>query len=615
MKRSAGLRKYENCILVLTVMAVNVLLMGLFFDFYYDLNDDALMHDIMSGVYTGTPDGHNMQTLYPLGAFLALLYRICRPVPWYGLFLCLCQFGSLYLIGVRLCGLRDGAAGKLLWLALLSLFQWGIWLNHLVDVQYTITCAMLAAAALFLFLTTPEGLDTKQFIVKSIAPVVLALVAYMLRTEMFLLSFPLVCLAGFCRLTAEKKIFDRDNLIRYGTVFASVLTGMLLLTAADCAAYGSEDWQDFRRFFDARTKIYDYYPELITDDRYREELTRLGVTGEQQQLLRNYDFGLDETIDTQMLERLADYAGDAPEIAGNYAAIAPEVLKSYLYRTTHGGVGGDAPYNAFVLWAYAAVFAAGMAARRRRREPEKNGGGDEGRAAGLLRRYDFVWQLALLAFVRSALWLFILFRGRDPERITHSLYLLEFALLAALAVRLCRAACDRERGKGRGLLWGITAVFAVLAAVSLPDSVQGVRGDQEQRAEINREWYAIDAYCREREACFYFEDVYSTVRFSRRLFAERGNDYANYDIVGGWNCKSPLYDEKLARCEIQSAADALLDRDDVYLIVSRQECDSVLRAFTDYYAAQGIGVQAEQTDAIGEQYGVWRFMRTAEEGA
>lgn len=612
MGRGAGLRKYENCILVLAVMAVNVLLMGLLFDFYYDLNDDTLMHDIMSGIYTGTPDGHNMQTLYPLGAFLALLYRICRPVPWYGLFLCLCQFGSLYLIGVRLCSLRDGAAGKLLWLALLSLFQWGVWLNHLVDVQYTITCAMLAAAAAFLFLTMPDGLDTKQFILKSIVPVVLALIAYMLRTEMFLLSFPLVCLAGFYRLTAEKKIFDRGNLIRYGTVFASVLTGMLLLTAADYAAYGSAEWQDFRRFFDARTTVYDYYYELIGDDRYEEDLARLGVTPQQRQLLRSYDFGLDETIDTQLLERLADYTGTAPEIARDYAAIAPEVLGGYLYRTTHGGVGGDAPYNAFVLWAYAAVFAAGMAAARRGRgtEPEKNCGAGEGSIGGLLLRYSFVWQLALLVFVRSALWLFILFRGRAPERITHSLYFLEFTVLIAL---LARAHCGlHDTGKRMSVLHGLTGLLAAAVVAGTVRNVPNMYADQEYRAQTNAGWYEIDDYCREHSQNFYFEDVYSVSPFSRYLFAPgNGNDCANYDYIGGWNCKSPLYDEKLARFGIQSAAEALLDRDDVYLIVSRQESGSVLGIFADYYAAQGTGVRPEQADTIGEQYGVWHFVRTA----
>ena len=79
--------------------------MGFCFDFYYDLNDDTMMLDIMAGAYSGTPDGHNMQTLYPLGAVIPLCYRVWGSVPWYGLFLCLCQFGCFWLAAVRLCAL------------------------------------------------------------------------------------------------------------------------------------------------------------------------------------------------------------------------------------------------------------------------------------------------------------------------------------------------------------------------------------------------------------------------------------------------------------------------------------------------------------------------------
>ncbi len=617
MRRGTGWRKYENCILTFAAMAANVFFMALLFNFYYALNDDTLMHDIMSGIYTGTPDGHNMQTLYPLGALIALLYKICRPVPWYGLFLCLCQFGSLYLVGVRLCDMWDAAAalesrgralaGKLLWLALLSLFLWSVWLSHLINVQYTITCAMLAAAAIFLFLTTPDGLTARQFIIKNIASVILALAAYALRTEMFLLAFPLVCLAGFYRLTAEKKIFDRINLIRYGAVLGSVLAGMLLLTAVDYAAYGSEEWRDFRRFFDARTTVYDYYTELINDDRYNEEVESLGVTPPQRLLLRRYDYGLDDTINTQLLVRLAEYTGTAPEMVRDYTAMAPEVLHNYLYRTTHGGVGGDMPYNAFMFWAYMAVLIAGMPVFGGSGKVSKRGG-IEGLAAVLLRRYAFVWQLVLLVLVRSVLWLFILFRGRYPDRITHSLYLLEFAVLIALFAReICSL---HDAGKRRIVLYGWVLLLAAAVTVGTVKEVPRMRADQEVRRQTNADWYAIDDYCREHSHNFYLEDIASVTDFSRYMFApENGSGCANYDYMGGWLCKSPLYEEKLARFGIGSAAEALLERDDVYLIASRQECDGLIQAVADYYGGQGIEIQAGQVDAIGEQYCVLRFTR------
>ena len=40
------------------------MMIAVFFDFYYDLNDDTAIKDILSGTYTGVPDGHCIQMLY-----------------------------------------------------------------------------------------------------------------------------------------------------------------------------------------------------------------------------------------------------------------------------------------------------------------------------------------------------------------------------------------------------------------------------------------------------------------------------------------------------------------------------------------------------------------------
>ena len=99
--------QWENWILALAAVLILGSLIGIFFDYYYDLNDDVLMKDILAGVYTGSPEGHNIQMLWPVSAFISLLYRIAGRLPWYGLFLCGCHFGCIFLItqrAVLLCG-------------------------------------------------------------------------------------------------------------------------------------------------------------------------------------------------------------------------------------------------------------------------------------------------------------------------------------------------------------------------------------------------------------------------------------------------------------------------------------------------------------------------------
>ncbi|MDE6845524.1 MAG: hypothetical protein K2J99_07140 [Lachnospiraceae bacterium] len=622
MEHSKGLKKYGNCILTFIVVALNIAVMGICFDFYYDLNDDTMMKDIMSGVYSGMPDGHNMQTLYPLGALIALCYRLCGAIPWYGLFLCLCQFGCFYLIGVRLCAMADSAyipvrgggvsggqscaagkkamGGRMILLLLLTLFLWGVCLPHFVSIQYTVSCAIMSATAIFWFYTTPKDITAQQFVVSNLPSVILVIVAYQLRTEMLLLTFPFICLAGLYRMVEEKELFARETLCKYGAVLGMILVGMFLSSAADYAAYSEAEWKDFRDFFDARTTVYDFYPELVTGEMYSSALTELGVTSEQQALLNinNYNFGLDDAIDTSMLMRMADYASHTLGQAKDWAAIFKGAVSFYIYRTFHGQ---DAPYNIIVLWAYIAVAAAGFILCHKNKA-------DDAQMAGrrIVQRYAFAWQLVLLAAVRSAIWMFILMRGRDPVRITHSLYLVEAALLLAILIRmLCSCRMDMKRD---GVMRGMGILLVLLMAGSAADSISQVRDDQTRREWTNTGWYEIDAYCREHTENFYFEDVYSTVSFSQKIFGGTDNGYANYDIMGGWMCKSPLYKDKLSRYHIISAKEALLGDDNVYLIISDTEAlDRGFGWLIDFYESQGVGVTVEETDKIGEYYSVYKI--------
>lgn len=607
MGQDVRLKRRENYILAFAVTAVNIAVMGICFDFYYDLNDDTMMLDIMSGVYSGSPDGHNMQTLYPLGALIALCYRICGSIPWYGLFLCLCQFGCFYLVCVRQCALAErvglsvgggkrGPAGllhKALWLFFSSLFLWGVCLSHLVNIQYTVTSAVLSATAIFLFLTAPDTDNPRRFVTENIPSVLLAILACQLRSEMLLLTFPFICLAGLFRLTEEKKIWTKENLFRYGGVLGVILAGMLLSFGADRIAYGGEAWKEFVRFFEARTTVYDFYPELITEDRYSEALTGLGVAPYQQTLLRNYNYGLDESVNTPFLVTLADYATDTMRAARDWGAIFRKQVSRYYYRTFRGG---DGAYAAVLLWLYVWAAVAGLCA------VFGPGRRPEGKAKAV---FGVLWQLLLLAAARSAVWMFILLRGRDPARITDSLYLVESALLAAMAARRF----VRDGKKETALSVRMMAVlFGLIVGRGMFDGAVTLRAEQEQRARVNENWYAIDEYCRAREENFYFEDVYSTVMFSRRIFGEAQTGYANYDILGGWMCKSPLYYEKIGRYGIVSAKEALLEQDNVYLILSDQEAAE--RGFSwmeDCYGAQGIAVSAEKTDTVGDGYSVYRI--------
>ena len=325
-------------------------------------------------------------------------------------------------------------------------------------------------------------------------------------------------------------------------------------------------------------------------------MEQIDVSDSQQALLRNYNFGLDDSIDSQMLASIADYATKTVGASRDWGAILGEKSKLYLYRIFHAG---DAPYNVIVLWAYVAVLAAGLGASF------KSVATGEKENESRFHRYAFVGLIVLVAVVRTAVWMFILMRGRDPERITHSLYLVEFTLLASMLVRILQR-CQRKNY----VIHGMAMLFILIVAVNLMGSVQLVQHDQRQRAEVNQNRQEIDAYCRAHEENFYFEDVYSTVAFSQKMFTNVNNTLANYDILGGWMCKSPLYQAKLKQYHIDSAADALLYQDNVYLIMSDTEAAGQgFDWLTDYYADRGITVSVELSDRINDNYAVYEVQQ------
>ncbi len=118
----------------------------------YYLNDDVAMRSILSGAYTGSPDGHAVYMGYPLSALLSALYGLTEKlglfIPWFDLFLA----GCILLAGV---GILGGCykTGEKPWmrviLALLGLAVIaGLLLPHYLYMHYTIVAALYWPGAL-----------------------------------------------------------------------------------------------------------------------------------------------------------------------------------------------------------------------------------------------------------------------------------------------------------------------------------------------------------------------------------------------------------------------------------------------------------------------------------
>lgn len=625
-------KKYENFILASVLLLVLLLFVSVRYDHYYDLNDDVMIKDLMAGVYTGEPEGHNIQVLYPLSLAVSLGYRIFPGMPVYGFFLCLCQYGCLWLIVKRsLCSCRE-TWKKIFLAAAEGAVVIGLFLEHLVFVQYTVTSALLSATAAFLFLTSQKTLaggeisvlpgagTANGFIRRNIPSILLAVLSFQLRTEMMELLFPLLCVAGVYRWSMEEKIFTGENYKKYFTVLGAVAAGAAVSWAANRAAFCGE-WRPYVDFFNSRTELYDFQGipsyegnEALYADLGMEEKAK-------DMLLDQYNFGLDDNLDAGVLEAVAQYQDGIRESSEDFFGLLKENLRWYRYRIFHkeepgSAVPDDYPWNYMVILGYAAVFLAGL-------EKSK---GMCGKTAGHIGKNALC--LCFLAAVRTALWMFILMRGREPVRITHSLYLMEFCILMGMLfmestggnakedkgseTAAVRASWSKLPGIGYVFLFPVILTWTTILAA--PEGIGAVDREFHNREIANGVYEGMKEYGRNHEDCFYFQDVYSAVSYplepyagtpySEKMFVRVDNRLANYDLMGGWLVKSPSQRKKLGLFGINSMRDGLLGGENVYLMAELEKGADSIAA---YFQEQGTDVAVELVDKIEDIIGIYRI--------
>lgn len=583
MQTTKFYKKQENKILALAAVLVMGIFVGLNFDYFYQANDDVYIKNLLSGVYTGTPESHNIQMHYPISLCLSLLYRIAGNLPVYGLFLCVCHYGCCYFLFERSLHFTKNSATKILLVATETLLATALLLPELVFTQYTVTCAMLAGTALFRFYTTglvSEVEGVKPFIKKNISNILLVILAFCIRSEMFLLVLPFVCVAGFFKWMQEKPVFTKENAAKYLGVFGLILAGLGLAQGIHMIAYSGAEWKTFTQFFDDRTELYDYQfiPEY---EQNREFYESIGLDQSEQELLVNYNFGLDEDIDSEVLRQTAEYAKTLKTTDVSFMERFKISFADYRYKTFHAT---DYPWNLAVLAGYALLFLLAW----------KN------------KSYAYLWKLPLLAVVRTGLWMYIMMGNRYPDRITHSLYFVELLLLAAMLFEQCKKEQDKGQGWQRYSFTVLTGIIFVMIGISaLPASMDKVQAESEQREAANEEIKALDAYCRKNVENFYFVDVYSAVsdksavEYSEKVFENVDNSPANYDLMGGWVSKSPADYKKLEYFGLESLANAILDSDKAYVIIKKEKS---MDWIVNYYEKKrGIVVEAVIQDTIATE--------------
>lgn len=560
--------------------------------FYLELNDDALIQALSSGAFTGVPETHNIQMLFPGSLLLSLLYRLAEGIPWYGLLLlslqALCVLLVLRQVFFRIRKGSDRVAAMILASGLFLTVLY----PHFLFLTYTFTAGMLSATAVLLILNDGdgEGARSEKWKAATAEPnnrllaIILVVIAFCLRSELLLLTFPFVLLAFLFRVDR----FRRENgtgkgFLLYGRILLWMMGLMAVCFLSDQIAYSRKDWREFRALFDARTRLYDF-EQIPSYQENRNFYQSIGLAETDVTLLQNYNFALDPKIDAEKMRLVAEEANRMEAKMHPPASRLKKAVSIYVWRLHHFVLpvsfrdsNTDMPYLAIVLLLYLLVFL-------------------------IMHRTGVLWKLTLLFLCRSTLWTYMIYNGRIMNRVMHSLLLVELFFLIGMV--LPELGKEWDVGKKRLSVAGFI-VLVVASLLFVPGQMQNVSGEVRKREEFNRPYGKMLASLEQKKG-FTFIDVYSSVDYTVKAMGKQSLLKPTREtLAGGWAAKSPLYEKKLRYFGIRNMEEGLLQENVTFLAEKEED----LNWLTDYYRDRKENVTLQKQKQLAGRWILWKLKR------
>lgn len=477
------------------------------------LNDDVAMRSILSGAYTGTPNGHAVYMKYPLTGVLALLYRICGLVPWMELFFVSC---------ILLCMYFFAGCFRLPWIG--YILAVAMYVPFVLYMHYTLVAALLAGTAIFLLVKGDKGIKSW----------VLLLLSFLIRSQAGLLSLPFVACAWIWRIMLLPKEKYKDEckcLLKWGSTWLAAVLGCSLLHGI---CYSTPEWKEYLEYNDSRTLLYDY-TDFLSVDTYRENCTAYGMTATEYEILYHYDNMLDSSIDAERMQEIAEKVAIGMKSDEGFMTSVKNSVRQYLSNIRYN----DAPYN--YIWLTAVLVLAGCCI--------------------LGKRWYLLGVVGILELGRSVVWIYLIWKGRFPQRVSQSLYFLEILLLIGMLLALvCRMQWSDRVKK---------IAACVLTAALLVACISRWRNtfaNLEYRDDVQQGWNILKEYCEERQETIFFADVFSVVQYAESQYTK---DSENIKLLGGWLSASPLAGEIFEKIGVADAGQALYDGKEVKLLAIR----------------------------------------------
>lgn len=555
---------YDSCLVFLPLAILTIWILKCWV-ITYQLHDDRYMMEFLAGKYLNHSDAHLIYIKYPLALLMQLFYNIWPGHDWYGAFLFAMQIMVIGIICWYLVRMQKKPAKKVAALAVFYILFFLCWLTELTNFTYTTVAAFIGVAVMVVF-----GCGKRKWY-EYILLLFLCFLCYNLRSDIFFMILPFCGILWLFHFLSsqEKSLF----------VFLGALVFVIGATmVVNENAYSSPEWKQYTEYNKARTLYYDYYYEDIIDyEKHKEVYDSVGIGANGCKVMEEYDLSLYDHVIYDNMEKIVTEGADQQTLAKKCVEAVKVILKNGIFSSKL------LMLCSVFLWGITIFFTIWY----------KN------------KKIAFLEAAFLLA--HFALWFYLGYRGRIVLRVAHSMLFVQMNT-AWIALYLLHAGTDREKKRviHRPVIKrvALAGVFLLLAGISIYD----VRLTKRLMANTKREGtmqdhYKLEEYCGANLDNFYFLDVNTVVSCKYRFDFKNENVYENFVNLGDWYGNSPLYREKLEEKGITSVREALLNRDNVYIIVSEYK-DS------DFIAESlGSGVTLDKVDSFSSDmnlYGVYK---------
>lgn len=499
-------------------------------------NDEVIMRAIASGGYNGTPDGHLVYIMYPLGWLFSVLYRVAA-VNWYGGFMLFTHYLAWIVIIGQIGRFFTGRVATLLAEVLGTVTLVILDYRYVLFHQYTDLSSIIMCAGLLLLLTALLSGCKADYIFSA----VFFLLSLWIRKETFLMGIPFILLM-LLYLTVTKKCNAIRTVIYAASICALVIASFII----NAWAYSSPEWKEFDKVNEARTDLVDYlfFPE---SDIVADTLAEYGISELEYDVVRSSNYVLSGNSGSEFLSEVYTQTKDivSPAINMEYIVNLLRMLKENVMGVLFQSYG----YILVALLAFTLSLS-------------------------LINKDYFSVLCTLGIFVyQMAFTLLFIYKGRFPERVSHAFYLIEIVTLFAFALlKVNDCSTSGERTIIRKLMTGTLFTLLIVGYVMAfgKDRVNVSLSDEAEWNPYIEESEQLNAIVKENpDKVFLVEASVGNYLCSKMLGYEE-TDYSNVIFTSFWTWGSPFLNEK---------KNDLMESGNIYFVRERDKQTDAVEAY------------------------------------